>query len=176
MTENYFPGPPNPEVGTQPSRIRLYRMDTLLNVECEFLVDGFEDNAYYYLTRVKATADGGALLIGARRDLLTMEQPRGWIMKLGPDQCYTGIDEHERTKATVYPNPGHGTFNVVLNGPIVVGGRLDLFDAVGGHVHSIGINGGWASVDTSMLATGLYVYRITDGMGHVLASGRWVKE
>lgn len=177
MTENYFPGPPNPEVGTQPSRIRLYRMDTLLNVECEFLVDGFEDNAYYFLTRVKATSDGGAMLIGSRRDLFTMEQPRGWVMKLGPDQCYTGISEvSEQYRADVFPNPGVHEFTLVLNGAPVTGARLDLFNAIGGHHRSLRFDGNTMQIRTEDLPSGLYVYRVNGRDGGLLASGRWVKE
>ncbi|MBX2980804.1 MAG: T9SS type A sorting domain-containing protein [Flavobacteriales bacterium] len=176
MVENFFPGPPDPELGNEPSRIRIYRLDSLLNVECEFLLDGFEDNAYYYLTRIKAASDGGVLLMGSRRDLLAMEQPRGWIMKLGPDQCHMGVQEHRSTEATVFPNPGHGGFTVLVNGPAIRGGQLELYDALGGQVAAIEFDGNIATVDASILANGLYVYRIMDRTGLPLARGRWVKE
>lgn len=177
MVENFFPGPPNYEMGTAPSRVRVYRLDTLLNVECEFLLDGFEDNAYYYLMRIKAASDGGALLMGSRRDLNTMEQPRGWIMKLGPDQCYTGLEEQTTYGAPqVFPNPGSEGFTLLLNGPVLRRGSLLLYDAQGRSLGSYPIQQSSAQVDTRHLPAGLYLYRVVDMAGIPLVAGRWVKE
>ncbi|MCW5898747.1 MAG: T9SS type A sorting domain-containing protein [Flavobacteriales bacterium] len=175
--ENFFTGPPNYEVGVAPSRVRVYRLDTLLNVECEFLLDGFEDNAYYYLMRIKAASDGGALLMGSRRDLNTMEQPRGWIMKLGPDQCYTGLGEHPvYGESQLYPNPGSDGFTLLLNGPVLRRGRLLLYDAQGREVAEYPINQSVAQVDARHLSSGMYLYRVLDPTGVPVDAGRWIKE
>jgi hypothetical protein len=178
MVENFFPGPPTPELGTAPSRIHVYRLDTLLNVECEHIVDGFVDNAYYYLTRIKAASDGGVLLMGSRRDLNTMGQPQGWLMKLGPDQCTPlGVEEQAQLqRVEVFPNPGSDGFTLLLNGPAVHGARLELFDALGARVRSEAMNTNTIQVNTQDLASGLYVYRVTGRDGRVLGSGRWVRE
>ncbi len=176
MIENFFPGPPNYEMGTAPSRVRVYRLDTLLNVECEFLLDGFEDNAYYYLTRIKATSDGGAVLMGSRRDLNTMEQPRGWIMKLGPDQCYTGLEEQSvYGESQVYPNPGSDGFTLLLNGPVLRRGRLLLYDAQGRSLAEYPIEHSVATVDARHLSSGMYLYRVLDQAGVPVVAGRWIK-
>ena len=63
--ENYFYGA---EVGTpfQPdmsNRIRVHKLDTALNPICTNLVDGFAENAYYWLDRIKPTSDGGYILL-----------------------------------------------------------------------------------------------------------------
>ncbi|MDX9750121.1 MAG: T9SS type A sorting domain-containing protein [Flavobacteriales bacterium] len=176
--ENFYPGPPDPELSTVPSRIRVHRLDTLLNPQCEYLVDGFSDNAYYYLTRIKATSDGGVLLMGSRRDLNTMGPPQGWLMKLDPAECMPlGVEEGRFAHGVeVFPNPGRDGFTVVVNGPALHGARLELFDAMGAHVRSAAMPTNTARVDAHDLASGLYVYRITGRDGRLLGSGRWVRE
>lgn len=178
MLENFFPGTPDPTLGISPSRIHLYRMDTLLNVECEYIIDGFEDNAYYFLTRIKATADGGVLLMGSRRDLNTMGQPRGWIMKLDAEQCSpVGITEQAAQRTVeVYPNPGVAGFTLLLNGPVAHGAVVALYDATGHQVRSVKLAGSTAQVDAGDLVPGLYLYRVLGRNGAVLGSGRWIKQ
>lgn len=178
MVENFFPGPPAPELGTTPSRIHIYRLDTLLHVECEHIVDGFDDNAYYYLTRIKAASDGGVLLMGSRRDLNTMGQPQGWIMKLGPDQCTpVGIEEAAlHYGVEVFPNPGAEGFTLLLNGPTLPHGLLRLYDAQGREVGTASLRESRATMNTEALPAGIYLYRITDPQGGVRATGRWVRE
>lgn len=177
MVENFTTGPPDPELGTAPSRIHVYRLDTLLNVECDYIVDGFPDNAYYYLSRIEATADGGVLLMGSRRDLNTMAMPRGWLMKLGPDQCNpVSITEREQMQAVeVFPNPGTDHFTLVLNGPLVSGAYLEVADLLGNRVLHIPLYQSVLQVDAGRLAAGMYVYRVVGREGRTLGQGKWVK-
>lgn len=178
MVENFFTGPPDPVLGTWPSRIHVYRLDTLLNVECEYIVDGFETNTYYFLTRIKATSDGGLLLMGSSRNLGTMEEPQGWIMKLGPEQCLPlAVEEVAMMHGiNVFPNPGTDGFTLVLNGPPVQGARMELLDTMGQVVRQGKLDQSVMDVATDGLAPGMYLYRVTDRLGHVLGSGRWVKQ
>jgi len=76
MHENAQLGPPSLFSVSEPNRVHVYKLDTSLNVLCEHIVDGFLENAYYYLNRVKATDDGGFMLMGARRDL---SDPSGYF-------------------------------------------------------------------------------------------------
>jgi hypothetical protein len=62
--ENFSPQLPDVMSSTQPSRVRVYLLDSMLNVLCEQLVDGYEDGSYYFVNRVKATPDGGTLMMG----------------------------------------------------------------------------------------------------------------
>lgn len=178
MLENFFQGPPDVDLGPFPSRIHLYRLDTLLNVECEYIVDGFADNAYYFLTRIKATSDGGVLLMGSRRDLNTMAMPRGWIMKLDASQCNpVGVEELEAQRTVeAFPNPGSDGFTLVLNGPAAYHARVVLFDPLGNQVLESPMAGNSAQLETRNLAAGLYLYRITSREGRLLGSGRWIKQ
>ncbi|MBP8824798.1 MAG: T9SS type A sorting domain-containing protein [Flavobacteriales bacterium] len=178
VLENFVTNPLEVQMGMAPSRIHLYRLDTLLNVECEYIVDGFADNAYYFLTRIKATSDGGVLLMGSRRDLNTMAMPRGWIKKLDAEQCNpVGVEDLQQLRtAEVYPNPGHEGFTLLLSGPVVPGAHLMLHDAMGHLVREAPLQHNTLQVDAGDLSTGLYVYRILGRDGTMLGSGRWIKQ
>src|SRR5690606_14597307 len=55
-----------------PSKIHIYLLDTMLNVICDQVaVDGADDGSYYFLNRVKATPDGGTLLMGSKMNVNT---------------------------------------------------------------------------------------------------------
>ncbi|HMN05496.1 MAG TPA: T9SS type A sorting domain-containing protein [Flavobacteriales bacterium] len=170
--------PMNTYVGTIPSRIHIYRLDTLLNPECEYIVDGFDGNVCYYLNRIKATRDGGFLLMGSRRDLNTMEQPRAWIMKVDGSQCSPmGLTEETRPDPTmVYPNPGRDGFTLVLNGTHRGNMRLELYDAMGQLAIARPITQSMEFIDTEQLPPGMYLYRVSAAGGALIGGGRWVKQ
>lgn len=178
VTENFDPYPPDPHVGNFPTRSHVYVLDTLLNPECEYIVDGFDGNVCYYLNRIKATRDGGFLLMGSRRDLNTMEQPRAWIMKVDGSQCSPmGLTEETRPDPTmVYPNPGRDGFTLVLNGTHRGNMRLELYDAMGQLAIARPITQSMEFIDTEHLPPGMYLYRVSAAGGALLGGGRWVKQ
>lgn len=177
MHENGQAAPPSLFSVFEPNRIHVYKLDTGLNVLCEHILDGFAENAYYYLNRIKATDDGGFLLLGGRRDF---NDPSGyfaaWARKFGPDDCVVGIAEQPLAQqAVVFPNPGTEGFSLLLNGEARAGTLL-VMDALGRHVGSASIRQSQARFDARHLAPGAYLYRAVDAQGTVQAVGRWVKE
>lgn len=170
--------PFNFQMNNIPSRIHIYKLDTMLNVICDQVaVDGAEDGSYYMLNRVKATPDGGTLLMGSRMNVNTQSLPQPWIMKVAPWDCQIGIGEHEKAStATVWPNPGSTGFNAYLNGPVLGQGVITLYNAQGQVARISEVVQSSASVDATGLAPGMYLYRITDAKGGLRATGRWVKE
>lgn len=177
VLENFMPVLPDFMSSTQPSRVRVYLLDSMLNVLCEQLVDGYEDGSYYFVNRIKSTSDGGTLLMGTRKDVNTTELPKAWIQKLPPWDCFTGIAEHDpQHAATVFPNPGTRGFTLALNGPHLSRGMLRLFDAQGREVGTTPLVESRATMDTDGLPSGIYLYRVTDMQGGVRATGRWVRE
>lgn len=177
MLENAQLGPPNLFSPFEPDRIHIYKLDTALNVLCDHLVDGFAENAYYYLNRIKATDDGGFLLLGGRRDF---SEPAGkfhaWAQKFGAEDCVVGVHENAPLQAgVVYPNPGREGFTLLLTGAVLNGNVL-LFDSHGAACQSGILRRSQAHLDTQDLATGLYLYRAMDEHGRILAQGRWLKE
>lgn len=175
--ENGQAAPPSLFSVFEPNRIHVYKLDTSLNVLCEHILDGFAENAYYYLNRIKATDDGGFLLLGGRRDF---NDPSGyfaaWARKFGPEDCVVGIAEQPHAQqAVVFPNPGTEGFSLLLNGE-ARNGTLLVMDALGRHVGSAPIKQSQARFDARELAPGAYLYRAVDAQGAVQAVGRWVKE
>jgi hypothetical protein len=175
---NFFIGPPSPFMPTFPNRIEYFKLDTALNLLCSGIVDGFADNAYYFLDRIKPTADGGFLLMGGRMDL-NAPQPLfdGWIQKLPPTACSTGLAERSnKYVVSVHPNPGNTTLTLTLDGPEQRPLTLRITEISGRDVRSETIYTRTTSVDMSNLTSGLYVYTLVDADGLVLSSGKWIKE
>lgn len=175
--ENYLVGWYPPWTPIQPSRIQVYKLDTSLNVLCEYVLDGFSTNTHYFVNRIKATADGGFMLIGARRNF---DDPNGkldaWVRKFAATDCSVGIAERPGGQtAVVFPNPGSAAFTLLLNGA-ARNGTVTLFDATGRQAGTAPLRGGQAQMDTQGLASGVYAYQVRSSDGHLTANGRWVKE
>jgi hypothetical protein len=154
MEANFVPVPALPYAFQAPNRIHIYKLDTDLNLICTHVVDGFEDNHYYRLNRIKATDDGGYLLIGARTDL---SQPlshfEGWIRKFSEADCFTSIPEYEaNATATVFPNPGIAGCTIVLNGAMHQGARVELLDGTGKLVRSAAMQQNMVELEAQGLA------------------------
>ncbi len=177
MVANFESGPPSPFLPEEPSRVHVYKLDTALNVLCTNIIDGFAENAYYFVDRIIATSDGGYLLVGSRVDLSDPERPWvGWARKFSPDDCFTGMDEEAGAPLVhAAPNPGSDELRLTLNGPNRQA-TATLFDLNGCAISMEPLRFGQARFDTHDLAAGVYAYVLTDASGQRIASGRWVKE
>ncbi len=174
---NFQPGPPTPFAPTEPNRLHIYKLDTSLNVICANVVDGFPENAFYWLDRIKATDDGGYLVVGSRIDL---DQPEvhfeGWARKFSSEDCFTGSEEQISSRPVeVYPNPAINDISFTLNGPSQQA-LVQLYNVQGIAVGKSEFSSGQATANVSQLASGIYLYRITDRSGKLIASGRWLKQ
>ncbi len=162
-----------------PTKIHVWELDPMLNPLCSLEVaNGDELDVHYYPQRIKATSDGGFIVVGGRM-LLSEPNPTldYWAIKLGPDDCLAiGVEEHTALSAHLYPNPGNEGFTVLLNGPVVHVGALHLHDAQGRLVGTTPVQQSTARFGAQGLAPGVYLYRITDAEGQPRGSGKWVKE
>lgn len=168
---------PSPYLPTAPNRLRIVRLDQDLNPLCTNVIDGFAENAYYLLYRIKPMPDGGYLLLGGRWDF-NSPQPdfAAWARKLGPEECFTGVEESMATaSAFAYPNPGHNEVRFTMNGPFR-STHVELFDAHGRLVGKGVLQHGQATLDSKALFSGMYFWRIVDMHGAPIASGKWLKE
>jgi len=174
--ENFQFGLSPPFTPFEPNRIHIYKVDTSLNIVCDHILDGFAENANYFVTRIKATDDGGFILMGSRRD---MSDPSGyfeaWAQKFAAADCSVGLSEAVAEPAVLYPNPGREGFHLLLNGAAIAG-ALELLDATGRKVGQVPVQAGQAYFDARSLPAGLYLYRVLDRSGSAKATGRWVKE
>ena len=161
-----------------PNEAHIFKLDTMLNLQCNHVVNGSLDERYYWISRILSCSDGGYLLLGGMRDLAQLPSPiQGWIRKFTAMDCFTGTEEHQAMeRAVVYPNPGRDAFTLLLNGPVIPGAALRLFDAHGRQVATRPLKHGQVTVETAQLATGMYLYRVEDAHGRPLHTGKWVKE
>ncbi|MFZ1692445.1 MAG: T9SS type A sorting domain-containing protein [Flavobacteriales bacterium] len=167
----------DPYMPTQPSVVRVYHLDTLLNLECVLTIDGYVNNVHHWVNRTVATSDGGFILVGGRLDL--NEQPprwRYWAQKYPAGACFTAVEEHVAPgQVRVFPNPGSHEVNFNLNGPERAA-HVELLDLQGRVVGIARFYFGQARINTQDQPAGMYAYRIIAGDGTPISAGRWVKE
>ena len=166
----------SPFIPNAPNRVRVSKLDTSLNLLCTNVLDGFDENAYYWLDRIRGTSEGGYILCGGRIDLNAPTFTwQSWAQKFGPDDCFTGFDELAGgQEAVVYPNPGTDQFTLNLNGALR-NAQVVLFSVTGQAVASGWLRNGSVTISTAELLPGVYAYRVIDRAGTERASGRWVK-
>ncbi|MCW5899963.1 MAG: T9SS type A sorting domain-containing protein [Flavobacteriales bacterium] len=176
MVENFHAGM-LPYEPIEPSRARVFLLDSLLQAHCTFVLDGSEDNVYYSLDRIRAASDGGFILMGSRKLIGSGQRFQAWAQKFPPEACQpVGVDEHAPLSAHLFPNPGTEGFAATLNGPVVQGGTLRLFEAQGRLVGSVPVQQSSARFNAQGLVPGMYFYHISDAQGRSRGSGKWVKE
>jgi hypothetical protein len=157
---------------TYKSWFSLTRLDKDLNIIWTKYYGG---DAYYVLWTVKATSDGGCLLLGTRYDYLTQNEERDiFIIKVDENGNVTSVKDNPgimAKEAILYPNPGANTLHIQT---ALKDATLEMYDANGRLVVQQNINE-TTSVNTSALNQGMYFYRIMQN-GEVKDSGKWVKQ
>jgi len=169
-TENVSGAPIAPVL----NHIRVSKIDSNLNVIWEKFYGG---DANYFCYTVKATEDGGCIVLATRFDFENDPDPNHlgtYILKLGPDGVLTGIEESniEVKEVLVYPNPGW-ELNIATG---FNNYSLTLFDINGKAVYTNRNLSRDSKHELSFLPGGLYIYRITAKNGEMLDTGKWVKE
>ena len=167
----------DPYMPDQPNVVKVYHLDTLLNLECVLTLDGNTDYVHHWVNRTIATSDGGFVLVGGRLDL--NEQPpqwRYWAQKYPAGACFAGIvDQSLPGQIRVFPNPGSFEVNFNLNGPERAA-YVELLDLQGRVVEITRFRMGQARLEVRDRPAGIYAYRIIAGDGTPISAGRWVKE
>lgn len=160
---------------TEPSRVRIMRLDTAFNVLCEQVIDGFQENAYYLPTRIKTTNDGGHIVIGTRREFGIFDRAKMWVAKYPASACVTGVSEDRRMlEHRVFPNPGTDGFTLLISGPSIANATIQLLDALGRLVGTAPLRDSKGWFPTDQLASGVYHYQVVDSRRSVLAKGKWI--
>jgi hypothetical protein len=162
---------------TEPSRVRIMRLDTSFNVLCEQVIDGFAEDAYYLPTRIKPTSDGGYVVIGTRRVVNATERAMMWAAKFPNSACVNAISEIPTVlEHRVFPNPGTDGFTLLISGPSIARATIELLDALGRIVGAAPLYDSKGWIPTDQLAPGVYHYQVVDTQRTVLAQGKWVHE
>jgi hypothetical protein len=99
-----------------------------------------------------------------------------FVVKLDREGLLVGKPDYEIniTEALVFPNPGTDYLKVRIAAQYKQS-TFDLFDMNGRKVLSQQINGKWGEVNTTLLHTGTYIYKIYNTEG-LFESGKWVKQ
>jgi len=166
----------NPYFASQPSWFVVFQTDSLLNMRWERFYGG---DAYYVMTNLLATRDGGCLIGGSRFDYLNSTEPKRDVVlfKLNKSGLITSLPEvgtgFQMREALVYPNPGGNEMHIriAMQHPVA---RFLLFDAQGRLVLEQALEGTTHAINTSMLQNGTYVYKLISQTG-LNESGRWIK-
>lgn len=162
---------------TQASRVVVQKLDTNLTLLCTTVIDGFESSTYYWLNRIKATSDGGFLLLGGKRGLSLSDRFLPWAEKFSASDCITTVaDQTQDQSVEVFPNPGTDGFTLLISGPSIPSATIQLLDAMGRVVATgpLLLSKGWLS--TAHLAPGVYHYQVLGIRNTMLAQGKWVRE
>ncbi len=159
-----------------PSWFYIYQTDSMLNIRWERFYGG---DAYYAMDRLIATSDGGCIAVGYKYDYLHTNayQRDIYVIKLNSEGLLVGNEEHPSIKmqeALVFPNPGTNEIRVRVAAQYSES-LFRLFDMNGKEVLEQKISGRFATVNSTFLKPGTYIYRITSSDG-LHESGKWVKQ
>jgi hypothetical protein len=153
----------------------VLQTDSLLNLRWERFYGG---DAYYVMSNLIATQDGGCLIGGWRFDYQnsTEDQTDIFLLKLNSEGLLTGhaeMPEFQMREAIVYPNPGNQLhIRLAMQHPKA---QLQLFDQAGRLILQQQLHKTESTVETAHLPSGVYLYQLRASTG-LNESGKWVKE
>jgi hypothetical protein len=159
-----------------PSWYVLLQTDSMLNIRWERFYGG---DAYYNMTKLIATNDGGCIMAGTRFDYLehpNIHERDIFILKVDAEGLIVsaeGKPSELMHEALVFPNPGSSYLRVRVAAQYKQSTFM-LYDISGKQVLSQQITGKWAEVNTTFLKTGTYIYKIYNNEG-LFERGKWVK-
>ncbi len=145
-----------------PSWIAIAKFDSDLNLLADKYIGG---DAYYTLSNIVATIDGGALITATRYDYQTQDHEHDfYVIKLDSLDLLVGNNEHKSNdlvkNAIVYPNPARDHVYVRT---AVKDAIFCLFNINGKKVKEGPLNSGSLTtlLNVTALPEGNYVWRIT---------------
>jgi hypothetical protein len=136
----------------------------------------FGFNAYYSVWQITALKEGGCYVSGNCYDFQTQDSEYDvFCLKLDSTGIYTSSGGTEMTvhSALVFPNPGNDIV-YLESGPQVLGSYFQLYDLRGIKIHDEKIVASKQQINTSLLQSGIYLWRIMN-KGRIVDSGKWIK-
>ena len=163
--------------GQQPAWYHLVQTDSMLNVRWEHFYYG---DAYYFMSKLIATSDGGCIMAGTRFDYKThpwVHERDIYILKVNAEGLITSTNGKSAPivhDAIVYPNPGSNVLRVRVAAQHPES-LFKLYNMSGKLVLQLPIHGKTAAFNTTFLPPATYIYTITAKTG-LNEKGKWVKE
>jgi hypothetical protein len=157
----------------EPSWIELCNLDSNLNLKWKRYYGG---DAFYFLWALKATQDGGCIMVSSRYDHNVQYQECDiHVLKVDENGLITSVPEDEHIKISeviLYPNPGKNTIHIST---ALQGLLLTFYDINGRIVLQKSITQDETTLNAGDLSPGNYVYTFTRD-GKKVEEGKWVKD
>ncbi|MCK4407172.1 MAG: T9SS type A sorting domain-containing protein [Bacteroidales bacterium] len=157
----------------EPTWIMLNNLDSNLNINWQSFYGG---DAFYYLWGLRATQDGGCIMLCTRYDHNTQYHEYDiYILKVDSLGLITNINENTKiniSNAIVYPNPGKNQITIKT---FTKNSYFELFDITGKILLKKFIPDYSTEVNVSHLPKGMYFYRIYNNK-NIFETGKWVKQ
>ena len=157
----------------EPSWIMINNLDSNLNINWQRFYGG---DAFYYLWGLRATQDGGCIMLCTRYDHNTQYHEYDiFILKVDSLGLITNINENTKiniSNAIVYPNPGRNQITIKTSKE---NSFFELFDITGKILLKKFIPAYSTEVNVSHLRKGVYFYRIYNNK-NIYETGKWVKQ
>lgn len=166
----------HPNLAGRSNRVHVRRLDTLLNTEAEFVIDGTLDDTQYTVLRLRTARSGGVYVFGEAISANgPLDQNEGWIAYIAPQDFQTTITEHTLIPLQVWPDPG--TTEVQLRwSDAVPAYHVRIIDLQGRKILEERVIGGAHVLATHQLAAGTYIIQLMDRRGELLARAKWSKQ
>ncbi len=162
----------NPYFSSNDSWFHLVKINSDITPIWEYYYGG---DAYYHLYSILATNDGGCIMVGNRYDDATQYNERDiYIVKVDGDGLITWEQEItiDNQSTTVYPNPGTNQLNIATNNKHF---DFELIDINGQVIIKQLIDNNYPTINTELLKSGIYFYKITNNKVGTMETGKWIK-
>jgi hypothetical protein len=164
-----------PLLGNYQSFILIAKVDSYLNTTWERFYGG---DANYQVESIRATSDGGCVVLATRYDYLTQNEERdAVILKLDSQGnlpvSVPEIPNGNLSELIIYPNPGTAEITV-RTASQALGGEFVLCNISGKTVFQTQINQRFTSISAEAFPEGVYVYKYILN-GKIKETGKWVK-
>ena len=165
-TKNY-----NPSVTDQPSYFMLTKTDSVGN---PIWTKYYGNGTRLKLTKVLATSDGGALMVGSSQALAPGSMQKVFVAKIDINGTLSGLHNLKGTNeftTVLFPNPSTSVIHLSSTLPKTQKATLDIYDESGKLIRELPFTND-LNLNVSNYPGGVYLYRIVGGNGY--SSGRFV--
>lgn len=153
----------------------LYQLNQDLEQEYQYYYE-FNETALQYLTAIKATSDGGCILLGEIYDGHNLPDSKHYdpIFIKYPAYSFNGIEEAQENGlkvAIAYPNPGNDKLCIRTAVPKA---KVEIFDILGRLITQQNITETETVISSEKWNSGIYIWRVYSN-GSVVETGKWIK-
>jgi len=170
----YYLNPNPPSAPMYYNYIYVALIDNNLNLKKELFYGG---SSGYYVYYVKATSDGGCIIVSSKYDYLAHTYERDAIIlktdSLGNLSASIKEPEFTAHNLLLYPNPGTDILHI-RTAVQSTGGTITLYDINGKQIIQKNISQTNTDINTENIPSGIYLYRYRLN-NKLIETGKWIK-